>query len=171
MERIIFTLPKLTFDLPHTKGGEGSGVRFIISLPAAAPISKKLEPKKQPRVPTDIRVLVVDDDEPFRRWLSKYLLSEGVFVQLATNGKEALKLIEESDFDIVLSDIKMPEMDGYELGRWLQENRPEYLEKFVLVTGMIEKDVEDFCDENNRKYLTKPVEREDILEMIQTVVG
>ncbi len=115
--------------------------------------------------------MVVDDDEPFRRWLSKYLLSEGVFVQLATNGKEALKLIEESDFDIVLSDIKMPEMDGYELGRWLQENRPEYLEKFVLVTGMIEKEVEDFCDENNRKYLTKPVEREDILEMIQTVVG
>ncbi len=150
---------------------EGSGVRFIVSLPAAMPISKELEPKTQPRVPKDIRVLVVDDDEPFRRWLSKYLLSEGVFVQLATNGKEALKHIEESDFDIVLSDIKMPEMDGYELGKWLQENKPEYLERFVLITGMIEKDVEDFCVRNDCKYMTKPVEREDILEMIHAVVG
>ena len=148
-----------------------SGVRLSIVLPAAVSISEKLEPKAQPRILENIKILLVEDDPGFRRLLNKYLTNEGIFVKQATNGKEAVKLIEEANFDMILSDIKMPEMDGFEFCRWLKKNRPEYLAKFIFVTGVIDKEVEDFCAEYNCEYLIKPTEPKDILEKIKKIVA
>ena len=60
------------------------------------------------------RLLIVDDEEKIREMIGKFASHEGHEVSLACDGKEALKLFETNDYDVVILDVMMPEMDGYE---------------------------------------------------------
>ncbi len=72
-----------------------------------------------------IRVLVVDDDPGICHSLCELLQGDGCEVQQARNGAEALDLLTHESFDVVLSDVVMPHMDGYELFKAIRERRPE----------------------------------------------
>jgi len=72
----------------------------------------------------DIRVLVVDDDLGICRSIEEMLAAEGCVVETAGDGAEGLRKIESSDFDVVLTDVVMPEMDGYELYSAVRERFP-----------------------------------------------
>lgn len=71
----------------------------------------------------DTRILVVDDEERIRRLLKMYLEREDYIVEEAENGKEALDLALEKDYDVVLLDIMMPEMDGIEVCKELRKKK------------------------------------------------
>ncbi len=71
------------------------------------------------------RVLVVDDDAGVRESVAEILEAEGCEVEAAGNGREALALIESREFDLVLSDVVMPEMDGYDLYQTVRRIKPE----------------------------------------------
>ena len=70
------------------------------------------------------RVLAVDDQRYFRELIEGLLTEEGYEVQTASSGEEALHLLERADFDIVLTDLVMPGMDGSELVQRVKEPRP-----------------------------------------------
>ncbi len=72
-----------------------------------------------------LRILVVDDDLGISRSLREVLEGDGCEVETATDGLEALAHLEKESFDVVLSDVVMPNMDGYELFRTVQQNYPE----------------------------------------------
>jgi len=72
----------------------------------------------------DIRVLVVDDDMGICRSIEEMLAAEGCVVETASDGAAALRKIEASHFDVVLTDVVMPKMDGYELYRAVRERDP-----------------------------------------------
>ena len=72
----------------------------------------------------DIRVLVVDDDMGICRSIEEILATEGCVVETAGDGAEGLRKIEASSFDVVLTDVVMPEMDGYELYTAVRESYP-----------------------------------------------
>ena len=76
-------------------------------------------------------ILVVDDERAIRKALQDILAFEGYKVEEATDGQEAWKLIEEHNYDCVISDIKMPKMDGIELLMKVQQIKPEL--PFVLI--------------------------------------
>jgi PAS domain S-box-containing protein len=69
-------------------------------------------------------LLVVDDDEGVRRSISSILEADGCRVEQASNGIEALERLRESSYDLVLSDVVMPDMDGYELFQAVRKNYP-----------------------------------------------
>ena len=58
------------------------------------------------------RLLIVDDEEKIREMIGKYAVHEGHEVVMACDGKDALKKFKEQDFDLVILDVMMPEMDG-----------------------------------------------------------
>ena len=62
----------------------------------------------------EIKILTVDDDDNICQLLKLYLVKEGYSTFICHNGKEALKKIDEEKFDLILLDIMMPDMDGYE---------------------------------------------------------
>ncbi|MHC5539265.1 response regulator [Singulisphaera rosea] len=68
-----------------------------------------------------MRVLLVDDNEDFRQLLTKFLNRNGFVVQGAAGGREALDWVGEFQPDLVLTDVRMPELDGIELIRQLRE--------------------------------------------------
>ena len=79
------------------------------------------------------RILVVDDEDIVRTSCSRTLSPEGYDVRLAKNGAEGLKMASEERFDLVLTDLKMPDMDGIEVLRIIKEQWPETA--VIIVTG------------------------------------
>jgi DNA-binding NtrC family response regulator len=79
------------------------------------------------------RILVVDDEKEIRDFLYKALSRVGKFhVELASSGEDALQKIEKESFDLVLTDLKMPKMDGLQLMTEIARSKPEIL---TMMTG------------------------------------
>jgi DNA-binding NtrC family response regulator len=119
-----------------------------------------MEPKK---------VLVVDDEAPLRDILQRGLTQMGGFtVEVAQNGQEAIEKIESEIFDLVLTDLMMPEMDGMELLKIIKGTRPEVPVIMMTAYGSIDTAVEAMKTGAN-DYITKPVDLRDLLLRISKV--
>jgi two-component system response regulator AtoC len=113
----------------------------------------------------NIRILIVDDEEPIRRLLSKELSRKGYHTDTAENGSIALKKLVDSSFDIVLLDIVMPEMDGRSMLKRLK-NDPSS-PAIIVLTGKatVETAVESMKD-GAYDYLTKPYKLDELSKVI-----
>ncbi|PIE35786.1 two-component system response regulator [candidate division KSB3 bacterium] len=122
------------------------------------------------------RILIVDDEKVFSSYLDQILSRRGYQSDVANNGEEAIALCEQSDFDLVLSDIKMPKMDGLELLKAIREKcqQPGH-EKlagmaFIIMTahGTVETAVEAMKLGAN-DYITKPFNAQEVQLVIEKV--
>lgn len=124
----------------------GKGTRFSFTLPKvleAARIQK--EPERRTLVGADI--LVVDDDPEMRPALSLILESRGCSVRTAQDGEEALEKIDEKEPDLLILDLLMPKMDGFEVCKRLEEKKPAGSRKFpVLILSAV------FEESSRRRY-------------------
>ncbi len=82
------------------------------------------------------RILAVDDQRYFRELLEGLLSEEGYDVVTASSGEEALRILDQSHFDIVLTDLVMPGMDGNDLVHRVKERDPD--QEIVVVTGVVD---------------------------------
>ena len=106
---------------------------------------------------SDIRVLLIDDEETLVEYLSKRLLREGYLVKATFSGEEAIEVANNDDFDVAVVDLKMPGMDGVETQKRLKKIQP-FLQSIVLTGhGTIDTALES-GKENAFKYLLKPIE-------------
>ena len=112
-------------------------------------------------------ILIVDDDKAMRSFLSTILHDDGYVVEEAINGREGLARIESTDFDLVITDLRMPDISGIDLIRYSQEKRPDLL--FIIITayGSISNAVEAM-KVGAADYLTKPLQSP---EELRHVVG
>lgn len=119
----------------------GAGSTFTVSLPRGGPGA--LHP---PRVAgsgagrfadaAHRRVLIVDDEEFVRQFLQEVVrASFGCSVTVAVDGQEAIDKLQVESFDLILSDVRMPRVDGFQLRRWIAENKPELACRTIFVTG------------------------------------
>ena len=110
-----------------------------------------------------MKILVVDDEAPVRDMIKKGLSQMGGYhVEVAKNGLEAIEKIEKDVFDLVLTDLKMPEMDGLELLKTLKGIRPEVVVILITAYGSIETAVEAMRLGAN-DYITKPIDLNELL--------
>jgi len=116
-----------------------------------------------------MKILVVDDEAPIRDMIRKGLSQVGGYsVEVAQNGVEAIEKIEKDVFDLVLTDLKMPEMDGLELLKTIKGTRPEVLVVLMTAYGTIETAVEAMRMGAN-DYITKPIDLNELLLHISKV--
>lgn len=115
-----------------------------------------------------MRILIVDDEVGLRNSL-KELLQESYDVETAEDGEQALKLIQEKSFEIVLSDLKMPKLDGLGLLAKIRELSP--LTSFILMTaqGSIEGAVAAI-HAGADDYLSKPIEFAEVFHRINRII-
>lgn len=106
------------------------------------------------------QLVIVDDEEDIRRGMARGIPWEswGFFVSgQAENGEEAVRLIETAKPDVVLSDIRMPKMDGIELMQYLHQNHPEI--KIIILSGYNDVDYLNMAIKNRvTEYLLKPTD-------------
>jgi DNA-binding NtrC family response regulator len=116
-----------------------------------------------------LKILVVDDEPPLREIIQRGLIQMGGYsVEVAPNGQEAIEKIEKDIFDLVLTDLMMPEMDGMELLRLIKGTRPEMPVIMMTAYGSIDTAVEAMKIGAN-DYITKPVDLRDLLLRISKV--
>jgi signal transduction histidine kinase len=167
----------------------GSGARFVLSLPVAqSPVvtgsparvpgaadARPGEPPPPRAAPSlaGVRVLIVEDEEPVRRPMTRYLTRKGADVVEAGDGAAALTLLRERAADVILADLRMPRMGGMELYAQLEEERPELAARVLFLSG----DVSQLAEPGNtpvprERVLVKPVELAElerrILEFVST---
>ena len=133
------------------------GALFRITLQAAAEGSAEIA--EIPRGPLGLgrRALVVDDEPEILEMISEILRREGLAVTLAGSGREAIQRLQESDFDLVLSDLRMPDLGGPELYDWIGRQRPELLPRTGFMTGdTLGHGAAEFLAEVGRPCLEKP---------------
>lgn len=113
----------------------------------------------------EFSVLVVDDEEEFRDLTVKILAKRGIKAMSAESGKKALEILKHRTMDVVLLDVKMPEMDGIETLRQIHKLKP--LVQVVLLTGhaSVESGV-DGMKLGAFDYLMKPIEIDLLLEKL-----
>ncbi len=116
------------------------------------------------------RVLVVDDEEALRYLLSTELVAEGYEVETAGDGDEAIEAIKKKDYDVVLLDIKMPRVDGFEVLRFIKQNKPEI--KVIMLTAYADvKNAIEALKLGASDFVSKPYDLEDILTSINRALG
>jgi len=104
-----------------------------------------------------IRILVIDDEPLIAQPLVDALAAEGYEVEMAVNGRRALEKIKDHTYDLILSDLRMPELDGVGLYRELERRQPELLRRMIFVTGAIDHpDYQRFLAQTPVLVLAKP---------------
>jgi two-component system CheB/CheR fusion protein len=117
-------------------------------------------------------ILVVDDSPESTEMLGKLLEIEGAFVDLARSGAEALAIASRKRFDLVISDISMPEMDGYEFLRELRKLPQMEEVPAVALTGFGRNaDIERAHAEGFAEHLTKPIDIDQLLLIVRRLTG
>jgi two-component system cell cycle response regulator DivK len=114
------------------------------------------------------KILLVEDDEMNRDMLSRRLLRRGFEVLIAVDGVQGIEMASAQSPDLILLDMSLPELDGWEVVRRLKANQATALTPVIALTahamtGDREKALEAGCDD----YDTKPVELTRLLEKIQ----
>jgi CheY-like chemotaxis protein len=114
------------------------------------------------------RVLVVDDEPANLRMLSYVLSHKGFETAAAKDGLEALELLAQSRFDLVISDVRMPRMDGVALARHIVSSQP--ITPIFLMTAY-HFDRRDDISALNIPLLSKPFSFDELLSQVQKVLG
>ena len=114
-------------------------------------------------------ILVVDDEQTIRDALKMVLEEEGYQTQAAADGKEALNLISKNDFDIVITDLKMPEIDGMSLTRQCQQLCPQTSIIIITAHGSLESAIEALRI-GAYDYILKPFDFDDVLYKIKRLI-
>lgn len=112
-------------------------------------------------------VLVVDDEQFIRQLLVRSIKREGYLVSEACDGREALEVLRESNVDIVISDIKMPNMDGWQLLEEIKKDYPDV--SVILITAYAGDHTPEHAIEAGADYfITKPFKN---VEIARTLTG
>lgn len=112
------------------------------------------------------KILIVDDEERFRTTMRKLLIAEGHDAQTAGSALEALETLSSESFDVVILDVRMPEMNGVEALKRIRKIDP-YLE-VIIMTGYASVDTaREIMTTGAFDYLLKPYSIETLLEKIE----
>jgi len=111
-----------------------------------------------------ITILIVDDDRDMLETIQEILIDSGYLVKGLTDPKKVLDVLKETEINILLSDIKMPEINGLELTKKVKAKFPDII--IILMTGFSEAyTVQDALMAGADEYITKPFKQKEI-EMI-----
>jgi two-component system NtrC family sensor kinase len=139
-------------------GGEGTGAVFTIELPAASPEEADAGRSEPLRFRAVRRSALVVDDEPgVRETLSEILTDSGHRVVAVASGREALERMGRERFDVILTDIRMPDIDGRALYQEIERRWPDRAAQVVFVTGdTLTSTLRTFAEETGRPVIEKP---------------
>ena len=114
-----------------------------------------------------IRILLAEDDMAMRTYLARSLEQAGYQVDAVDRGTEAVPLLEANDYDLLLSDIVMPEMDGIELAQRCAEMNPRT--RVMFITGFAAVTLKASREAPRAKMLSKPFHLKDLVIEIERI--
>jgi PAS domain S-box-containing protein len=154
----------------------GRGTTFRISLPLVATVAKEAEPEEvlrpaAPAVPP-ATILVVDDEMSTRELIRETLIIRGHTVDAVESGPLALAALGAKRYDLVVSDLKMPEMTGQELFARVGKDDPGLAARFIFTSGdTVSPVTRSFLEGSGRPYLLKPFQVRDLVAEVEKALA
>ena len=151
----------------------GQGATFCVELPVEAVCTTAPVSPERDRVPAvpDKSILIIDDEPSIASGLKRLLSRDGYTVETVANGHLALTKLRERSYDLLLSDMRMPEIDGPSLYRTLEHQYPHLLRRVIFLTGdTLNPETKMFLDQSAAPCLTKPCTVAEIRRAIQQVL-
>ncbi|HUP46478.1 MAG TPA: response regulator [Thermoanaerobaculia bacterium] len=118
----------------------------------------------------EARVLVADDDQSIRQLLGTIIRREQVRVDLAADGREAIDLLEQHEYPVILLDLMMPNVDGFEVVSWLKANPPVHKPVIIVITAYADQKFKDVDSELVAGVLRKPFDVGEVGSLVQACV-
>jgi DNA-binding NtrC family response regulator len=109
------------------------------------------------------RALIIDDDDPIRTMLSMIVRHQGISVDTARDGVEAIERLNRDDYDVVVLDLMMPRVDGYAVLAHMREHQPELLNCTILATAAPERDARRNLKDSIYMVHTKPFDMQQLI--------
>jgi CheY-like chemotaxis protein len=154
--------------------GRGSTFHFNAKFRTLSEVASEARPAEHrlQKVEQPLRVLLAEDNEVNQQLTLEFLRKRGHEVQLARNGIEVLAALETDRFDIVLMDVQMPEMDGFQATsaiRAREERTGEHL-PIVAITGHAMKGDRQRClDAGMDAYICKPIHSKELFDCVESI--
>lgn len=151
------------------ESGPGQGTVFRMELPVGAPglAATGTGPAETLAIASGRTILVVDDEPEVASVLADMLAEDGHRVTVV-DAAQALHEIEKHAYDLILSDVRMPDLDGPGLYREVERHRPELCRKFVFMTGdLLGPETENFLKQTRAPSFGKPFSQMDVRRTIQ----
>jgi CheY-like chemotaxis protein len=120
--------------------------------------------------PSQCGVLVVEDDPAIRRLVKMVLDREGYRVDVATDGIEAVLKLGMSEYDVIILDLMMPNLDGFAFMQTISENDPERLKKIIVTSAASPAVIRDRMHGKPFEVLSKPFDIKLLTERVQSCV-
>lgn len=158
-----------------SRKGEGSTFFFTLNFSLGQSTDEALAAKEITEGQYPLNILLVEDNLVNQDVLTKMLQMGNHNVHKACNGLEALDVLEQKEFDVILMDIYMPEMNGIDTTKLIREREKKYNLKYTPVIALtayaLQGDRERFLAQGMDEYLSKPVLMEDLLDAVQKVTA
>lgn len=158
--------------------GEGKGSTFRILLPGPQAADTAVLPSASVPAKTDsrtelrgARILVVDDEADTRRLVHHLLTLVGATVDTAASGREAIVQLDKNRYDVLVCDIAMPEMDGYDLLRHVRSSPHRGLRAVALTANARSEDRRRAMDSGFDLVVAKPVEIEEFVATVASMAN
>ncbi|MCX6627770.1 MAG: response regulator, partial [Candidatus Solibacter sp.] len=153
--------------------GQPEAIRKRHPADGAVPATSGSQPAER-KAGKPLRILVVDDNLVNRKVAAAILEKQGNAVTIARNGRDAVAATAVQSFDVVLMDVQMPEMDGFEATAAIRErerNTGVHVRIIALTAHAMKGDREECLSKGMDGYLTKPITAKELLRAIQTSDG
>jgi signal transduction histidine kinase len=159
---------QIALESPHA-----GGARFVVTLPLTLASSAPLpDPPLAPSGVPPRTILVVDDERDIADLLRELLASAGHRVDLAASGHQALRRLAQRSYDAILSDLKMPDLDGPGLYRRLQHTHPHLVERVAFISGdTLGMGASAFLAQTGRPLLEKPFIPHEVLQVVNQILN
>jgi len=117
----------------------------------------------------NIRILVVDDNTVNQKVVLRILRKTGYSAHAVGNGREAIKALEETDYHMILMDVQMPEMDGFETTRFIRQSQSGHERiPIIAMTAHAMKGDRELCIESGMDdYISKPIQMQTLIDIIE----
>ncbi|MEM7025338.1 MAG: PAS domain S-box protein, partial [Pseudomonadota bacterium] len=151
----------------------GGGAAFVIWLPATDTKAKETGEVVRPSArPLAGRILVVEDEVEIGEMLAETLRRDGHQTIVAVSGRDALAKLNDHEVDLIISDLRMPDMDGPALHRELSQTRPDLAARTVFITGdTLAADVTGFLAKTGLPLIDKPIDPGEIRRRVQAILA
>jgi PAS domain S-box-containing protein len=157
----------------YAESKSGKGALFIVELPMITEDKQLQLPEtdvSERNKSSGVRILVVDDERIVREFISKALTQEGHQIETVDNAIDALKMVKDKKYRIILLDIKMPGMSGIELYKRFQKMDPALARRVVFITGdVMGARTLAFLAKAKSPYINKPFDGEQLIMAVNRV--
>jgi CheY-like chemotaxis protein len=118
-----------------------------------------------------VKILVTEDDKLNQKIVKFVLQKQGAEVVIASNGHEAISLLEKNNFDIILMDLQMPGMDGYATARHIRTQFHNDVPIIALTADMVANLTNEYRDAGINACISKPIQSNDLCKLILSFVN